>query len=105
MAPKPPAADDPTHARTDETGLKKLAGDPHAAPLSSDEPENEEDEEIELDDEEDEDLVVFTAREAAGAFATIYGFVRPYLGNYKRLITFVSFGVIIETLFNVIMSW
>ena len=62
------------------------------------------DEEVELDDDEDdEDLVVFTAREAAGAFATILSFVRPFLGNYKKLLAFVGFGVIVETLFNVIM--
>src|SRR5258705_190364 len=64
----------------------------------------EEDDELELnDDEEDEDLVVFTAKEAAGALATIYGFVKPYLSKYKKLLIFVSFGVIVETLFNVIM--
>src|SRR6266567_7739368 len=50
-----------------------------------------------------EDPVVFTAKEAAGAVATIYGFVKPYLGNYKKLLIFVSFGVLVETLFNVIM--
>jgi ATP-binding cassette subfamily B protein len=55
------------------------------------------------DDDEDEDLVVFTAREAAGAMATIFRFVRPYLPAYKRLIAYVGFGVIVETLFNVIM--
>jgi len=104
MAPKPPSPDDPTHAQADESELKKLGLDPHAAPASSDEAAKEEDDEIELDDdEEDEDLVVFTAREAAGAFATIYGFVRPYFGNYRKLIAFVSFGVMVETLFNVIM--
>ena len=42
-------------------------------------------------------------KEAAGAMATIYGFVRPYLGNYRKLVAFVSFGVLVETLFNVIM--
>ena len=55
------------------------------------------------DDEEDEDLVVFTAKEAAGALATIYGFVKPYLRNYKKILTFVGLGVLVETLFNVIM--
>ena len=35
--------------------------------------------------------------------ATIYGFVSPYLGNYKKLLGFVAFGIIVETLFNVIM--
>ncbi|WP_027574051.1 ABC transporter ATP-binding protein [Bradyrhizobium sp. WSM1743] len=62
------------------------------------------DDELELDDDdEDEDLVVFTAREAAGALATIVGFVKPYLSNYKRMLSFVAFGVVVETLFNVIM--
>ncbi|MCK1733649.1 ABC transporter ATP-binding protein [Bradyrhizobium sp. 138] len=66
--------------------------------------EDEADDELELDDDdEDEDLVVFTAREAAGALATIVGFVKPYLTNYKRMLSFVAFGVFVETLFNVIM--
>jgi ATP-binding cassette subfamily B protein len=112
MAPKPPSSDDPTLGRKEESGRteeselrKPGAADPHAAPPSADEPEkDDEGEEIELDDDEDdEDLVVFTAREAAGAFATIYGFVKPFLGNYKKPIAFVGFGVIVETLFNVIM--
>src|SRR5690242_20075225 len=74
--------------------------------VEAEEDDDEEDEDglAELeDDDEDEDLVVFTAREAAGALSTIVGFVRPYLGNYKRMLSFVAFGVIIETLFNVIM--
>ena len=63
-----------------------------------------EDDELELDDDEDdEDLVVFTAKEAAGALATIYGFVKPFLSNYRKLLGFVAFGVLVETLFNVIM--
>jgi len=66
--------------------------------------DDEEDDELELDDDdEDEDLVVFTAREAAGALATILGFVKPVLANYKRMLSFVAFGVVVETLFNVIM--
>ena len=98
----------------DDPKLKKLAdeadavgkmpgGKPAASP-SADADEEDEDDELELDDDEDdEDLVVFTAREAAGALATIYGFVKPYLGNYKKLLAFVGFGVLVETLFNVIM--
>ncbi len=35
--------------------------------------------------------------------ATIVGFVKPLLGNYKRMLSFVGFGVLVETLFNVIM--
>ena len=67
----------------------------------------------ECDDDEDDlnptttmrttDLVVFTAREAAGALATMSRFMRPYLGNYRRCWPFVGFGVLVETLFNVIM--
>ena len=57
----------------------------------------------ELDVDDDEELVVYTASEGAGALATIYGFVKPYLGNYKKLIAFVGIGVLVETLFNVIM--
>lgn len=55
------------------------------------------------DDDEDEDLVVFTAREAAGALATLVAFVRPYLKNYRRMLVYVGIGVGVETLFNVIM--
>jgi ATP-binding cassette subfamily B protein len=62
-----------------------------------------EDDELDLDEEDDEELTVYTAREAAGALATIYGFVKPFLKNYKKLIAFVTLGVLIETLFNVIM--
>ena len=55
------------------------------------------------DDEDDEDLVVFTAKEAAGALATVYAFVKPFLKNYRKILTFVGLGVLVETLFNVIM--
>src|SRR5207245_3956277 len=63
----------------------------------------EEDDGLEIDDDDDEDVVVFTAKEAAGAMATVYVFVKPYLANYRRLLIFVGFGVLVETLFNVIM--
>ena len=68
-------------------------------------PADEEDEDIadELEDEDDEELVVYTAKEAAGALATIYGFVKPFLKKYKKILAFVSLGVLVETLFNVIM--
>ncbi len=55
------------------------------------------------DDDDDEDLIVFTAREAAGAFATVYSFTLPYLKNYKKGLAVVGFGLLVETLFNVIM--
>ena len=75
------------------------------AELEDDDDQDEDDNEaLELDDDEDdEDLVVFTAKEAAGALSTIYSFVKPYLGNYKKIIAVVGCGVLIETLYNVIM--
>jgi ATP-binding cassette subfamily B protein len=115
MAPKPPSPDDQNPASADDPELaKKLAGTAAAAgpvaggktagaPPDNDK-DDEDDDELELDDDEDdEDLVVFTAKEAAGAVATIYAFVKPYLRNYRKLLIFVGFGVMVETLFNVIM--
>src|SRR5580704_13581611 len=107
MAPKP-LISDKTAAGADE---EAVSGKPVAvstadkpAPPPDDDDEREDDElELELDDEEDEDLVVFTAQEAAGALATIYDFVRPYLANYKKMLALVGLGVVVETLFNVIM--
>jgi ATP-binding cassette, subfamily B, bacterial len=114
MASKPPSSDDPILDEMDDPEFKKLADEADAAgkipdskpaaALPADHDEEDEDDELELDDDEDdEDLVVFTAKEAAGALATIYGFVKPYLANYKKLLLFVGFGVLVETLFNVIM--
>jgi ATP-binding cassette subfamily B protein len=113
MAPKPPSSDDQNPVPADDPELaKKLAAGAAAAPPAPGKataipPGGDKDDEkdaLELDDDDDdEDLVVFTAKEAAGAMATIYGFVRPYLGNYRKLIVFVTFGVLVETLFNVIM--
>jgi ATP-binding cassette subfamily B protein len=103
MAQRPPTPDkqklglsDPAAALKDELAVKP--------DLAEDDDEEDEGEEDELDeDDEDEDLVVFTAKEAAGALSTIWSFVKPYLGSYKRMLAFVGFGVLIETLFNVIM--
>src|SRR5579872_5055621 len=87
-----------------ETGKKSLketdaASDKAALPPDDD----EEHDELELDEEDDEELVVYSAREAAGALATIYAFVKPFLKNYKKILTLVTLGVLVETLFNVIM--
>src|SRR5215204_278400 len=112
MAPKPPSSDDQNPAPADDPELAKKLVLEAVAPLSGgkvagappDDDKDDEKDALELDDDDDdEDLVVFTAKEAAGAMATIYGFVRPYLGNYRKLIAFVTFGVLVETLFNVIM--
>jgi ATP-binding cassette subfamily B protein len=117
MAPKPFPSDqkivasaDDLAPEPDEKGLaqstpaNRVIADKPAAPSPSEDDDDLEDEELELeDDEEDEDLVVFTAKEAAGALATIYAFVKPFLKNYKKHLAFVALGVTIETLFNVIM--
>src|SRR3954452_5227382 len=113
MAPKPPSPDDQNPAPADDPELaKKLAPGAAGAPPAGgkataappDDDKDDEEDELELDDDDDdEDLVVFTAKEAAGAMATIYGFVRTYLSNYRKLLVFVTFGVLVETLFNVIM--
>src|SRR3954470_8533153 len=111
----PPSSDNPTAASADDPARRQLedglaagsAASPAqildgkaTPPTSSDEDEDELDLE---DDEDDEDLVVFTAKEAAGALGTVYAFVKPFLKNYKKMLTFVSIGVVVETLFNVIM--
>jgi len=90
--------------------VKQLIGDAKpAAPAAAAEDDDDDDEDdaettADLDDDDDdEELVVFTAREAAGALATVASFVRPSLKNYRKMLTFVVLGVIVETLFNVIM--
>ncbi|PDT73781.1 ABC transporter ATP-binding protein [Bradyrhizobium sp. C9] len=117
MAPRPPASDDPNRSAADDPELKKksaaAAGPPvataSAKPVSAkpaaapDDDDDDEDDEFELDDDDDEDLVVFTAKEAAGALSTIFGFIKPILTNYKKPLAFVAVGVLVETLFNVIM--
>ncbi|NVN86788.1 MAG: ABC transporter ATP-binding protein [Rhodopseudomonas sp.] len=80
-----------------------VAPAPVAAAADADEDEDEDDEDELDDDDEDEELVVFTAREAAGALATNFAFVRPFLQNSRKMLAFVLFGVVVETLFNVIM--
>ena len=94
----------PDSGKSQPAAKQTVGAKPAAPPDDEDEDEGEEDElELELDDDEDEDLVVFTAQEAAGALSTVYAFVKPFIGNYKRLLAFVGLGIVIETLFNVIM--
>src|SRR6516165_11881501 len=118
MAPKPLPSDEKMPVAADDQAGLETAKEPAPSaavrvlaekatrpPPPRDEGDTgDEEPELELDDEEDEEeLVVFTAREAAGALATMYGFVRPYLAGYKKILAFVGFGVVVETLFNVIM--
>src|SRR5215831_8113520 len=105
MAPRPLPSDDKTPASADDQTLPeagKEAGASAAVRIVPDKaPAPPPDDEADYED--DEDLVVFTAKEAAGALATIWAFVKPYLANYKKILAFVALGVLIETLFNVIM--
>ncbi|HEY3029341.1 MAG TPA: ABC transporter ATP-binding protein, partial [Bradyrhizobium sp.] len=87
----------------DTDAARRTASDKPAIPSPPDDKDEDDDVELDMDDEDDEDLVIFTAKEAAGALATIYAFVKPYLKNYKKLLTFVGLGVLVETLFNVFM--
>ena len=113
MASKPPSPDDPTAASAADPIASDLEAKLAAAaairaggkPVSAvgDDDDDEDEDDLDEDDEDDEELVVFTAKEAAGALATIYAFVKPFLKNYKKIITLVGLGVLVETLFNVIM--
>ena len=106
MASRPSSSGEPVASADASDAVaaeEKLAASLEAKLPPNDDEEDDEGEEHALDDEDDEELVVYTAREAAGALATIYGFVKPLLGNYKKLIAFVGIGVLVETLFNVIM--
>jgi ATP-binding cassette subfamily B protein len=86
-----------------KSSLEKDPLRPHAAATARESDDDDDDDEDWDDDDDDEELVVFTAREAAGAFATVTQFVRPYFSNYKKALTFVTLGLLVETLFNVIM--
>src|SRR5262245_59979156 len=118
MAPKPLPSDEKLPVAADDQAALETAKEPAPSasvrvvaekaarpPPPPEEDDTGDDEpELELDDEQDEEhLVGFTAREAAGALATMYGFVKPYLAGDKKILTFVGFGVVVETLFNVIM--
>src|ERR1700731_2102093 len=111
MARKPLPSDDEKTPRSAEEpiastagGAAGVAGDKPAASAAPDDEEDEDDElDVEGDDDDEEDLVVFTAKEAAGALGTIWAFVKPLLANYKKTLTFVAIGIVVETLFNVIM--
>ncbi|MCL2714525.1 MAG: ABC transporter ATP-binding protein/permease [Alphaproteobacteria bacterium] len=108
MAPRTSSPDKQPRAPEGSAEARlRLDGAARQGLLASEEEDDDEDldldEEEDEDDEDDEDLVVFTAREAAGAFASVWRFVKPYLPNYKRALVFVGFGVVVETLFNVMM--
>jgi ATP-binding cassette subfamily B protein len=86
---------------SDEDKLRP-AGTPADVSAPMPDEDDDLDDDIE-DDEDDEDLVVYTASEAAGALATVYRFTWPFMRRYRAGLTFVGIGLFIETLFNVIM--
>src|SRR5690349_5491185 len=100
MVSKPPLPDSPKPAAEQAAMVEDArrvtpTGAPESPTTAPDEPDEDEEDPLELDDDEDdEDLVVFTAREAAGALATIYAFVRPLLNNYKRIMAWVGLGLV-----------
>jgi ATP-binding cassette subfamily B protein len=101
---KTPSNKDDEKSLADKDPLRPHAATAaNAAKASAHESDDDDDDEDWDDDDDDEELVVFTAREAAGAFATVTRFVRPYFSNYKKALTFVTLGLLVETLFNVIM--
>ena len=111
MGPQPATAETAPDER-DPIGVAGVGAEQATAPQAIDPPRPDDDEDDERDDEqvslvddddEDEDLITFTAREAAGALATVSSFTWPFLSNYKRWMTIVGFGLLVETLFNVIM--
>ncbi|MGL4324237.1 MAG: ABC transporter transmembrane domain-containing protein, partial [Beijerinckiaceae bacterium] len=76
---------------------------PKPQPDDDDEDDDDDDDEDE-DDEDDEDLpVTYSAKEAIGAFATLFNFVRPYLPAHKKGLILVGIGLLVETAFNVLM--
>ena len=117
MAPKPPSSDDPKPASADDPAApeleKKLAADaePRIASPATRRPHRPPDDEDETMTTSSRSTTTMTTRissslprkEAAGALATIYAFVQPFLKNYKKMLAFVGLGVVVETLFNVIM--
>src|ERR1700761_2068936 len=96
MASRPSSSGNPVAVSADAADSvaaeKKLAAGLESKLPPDDDEEDDEDDERDLDDEDDEELVVYTAKEAAGALATIYDFVKPFLRNYKKLIAFVGLG-------------
>src|SRR3984885_5574011 len=104
MASRPSPSGEPVAASADASEAEKKLTTGIESKLPADDDEEDEGDELELDDDEDdEELVVYTAKEAAGALATIYGFIKPFLKNYKKILACVGIGVVVETLFNVIM--
>ncbi len=113
MAPPPSSPDDPKRPDPDQVDPQRplaAAGNlplreravPDAAAARPHDDDDLDEDDLE-DDDDDEDLITYTAREAAGAFSTVWRFTWPFLRNYRLGLTIIGFGLLVETLFNVIM--
>jgi ATP-binding cassette, subfamily B, bacterial len=87
--------------KKNEEELKKIKA--NAALAQAEDEEEEEEEDGEEDEEEEEELPIYSATEAAGAFSSVFGFIKPFLGNHRKGLYLVLCGLLIETAFNVMM--
>ena len=114
MAPKPPSSDDQNRRRrADESAARRASSRcrrrrrgrrpaqdrrcrrrPTTGATTLDELD---------DDDDDEDLVVFTAQRGRRRAGDDLRFRPAVSGNYRKMLAFVGIGVLVETLFNVIM--
>ena len=104
-SPAPAAPDTAAPAKT-PTPAKAPApakSQSKSRPEDDDDDDEDDDDEDEDDDEEDDLPVNYTAKEAIGAFATLYRFVRPFLPPHKKGLILVGIGLLVETAFNVMM--
>lgn len=103
MASKPPPAPETGPIAEGQSPVADDEARRLAAAVADDKAMSAPPPDLDDDDDDDEDLVAYTASEAAGAFGTISRFTWPYLSNYRKWMGIVLFGLLVETLFNVIM--
>ena len=113
MAPKPPSSDDQNPASADDPELaKKLALE--AAPLAGCRRQGDRYTADDEDDEDDDELELTTTmmtrissssppRKPPARWRRSTASSSRISDNYRKLLIFVGFGVLVETLFNVIM--
>ena len=75
-------------------GATATPGGPNVPPSEDDDDLHDDQPSLGDEDDEDEDLITFTAREAAGALATISSFTWPFLRKYRSWIVIVGLGLL-----------
>lgn len=102
-----PAGSNPDGSAKTGRGPASAAGrpGPAAAPDDDDDDEDEDEDESGDDDEDDDDDLpaVFTFAEAVAALASVWRFCRPFLAARRTALLLVGLGLLIETVFNVLM--